>query len=385
MLPLASALVRAGHEVAFATAGDFCPRVVEAGYVAFPAGLSLERQIAEARARYPEEDALSGPARFEGFVPRMLAGVAAPARAEDLVALVRQWGPDLLVHDETELAGPVAAAVAGIPHADHSVGILRPLPMARLAGRTLAPLCERWDVDPARLGPFGGLFTYLYLDVAPPSLQSPDIGRIAVAHPMRNTEVAAGAEGSALPEWVGRLPDLPLVYASLGTVFNHQARPVFTAVLEALHDEKVNVVVTVGNDNDPTDFGPQPDHIHVERFIPQSSLLPYCDVVVNQGGTAILPILGHGLPLLLLPQGANQFHNAAACAAAGVGRQLLPDEVSAEAVRREVRTLLEEPSFRERAGRVQEEIAAMPGPEHAVALLERLAADREPLPRLAGA
>ena len=381
MLPLAQALARAGHEVAFATAGDFCPRVVEAGFPAFPAGLSLGRQMAEARARYPEQDAMKGGLRFESFVPRMLAGVAAPARAEDLVPIVRRWRPDVLVHDETEFAGPVAAAAAGIPHADHSVGILRPLAMARLAGQVLAPLCERFDVDVARLGPFGGLFTYLYLDVAPPRLQSAEISKIAVAHPVQNATVDAGSEGMTLPAWVTHLPDAPIVYVSLGTVFNSQAREVFAAVLEGLRDEKVNVIVTVGNDNDPADFGPQPEHIHIERFIPQSLLLPYCDVVVNQGGTAILPILAHGLPLLLLPQGANQFHNAAACAAAGVGRQLLPDEVTAGAVRREVRALLDEPSLGEQARRVQQELAGMPGPERGVELVERLAEERQPLPR----
>ena len=383
MLPLAQALARAGHEVAFATAESFCPRVVEAGFPAFPAGLSLERQMAEARMRYPEQDRLKGAERFESFVPRMLAGVAAPARAEALVPLVREWRPDLLVHDETEFAGPVAAAAAGIPHADQSVGILRPLAMARLAGQTLAPLCERWEVEPARLGPFGGLFTYLYLDVAPPSLQSPEIARIPVAHPVQNATVAAGAEGAAAPDWLDRLPDRPVVYVSLGTVFNTGARGVFLAVLEALRDEDVNVIVTVGSDNDPADFGPQPDHIHIETFIPQSLLLPYCDVVVNQGGTAILPMLATGLPLLLLPQGANQFHNAAACVAAGVARRLLPDEVSADAVRREVRTLLDEPSLRAAARKVQDEIAMMPGPERGVELLEQLAARREPVPSTA--
>ncbi len=381
MLPLAQALVRAGHEVAFATAADFCPRIVQTGFPAFPAGLSLQEQMTEARARYPEQDGLTGATRFESFVPRMLAGVAAPARAEDLVPLVRTWHPDLVLHDETEFAAPVAAAAAGVPHADHSVGILRPLAMARLAGQVLAPVCERWDVDPARLGPFGGLFTYLYLDVAPPTLQSPEIGKIAVAHPVQNATVDEGSAGEPLPLWVGQLPDMPLVYVSLGTVFNSRAGEVFAAVLAGLRDEKVNVVVTVGHDNDPGDFGPQPDHIRIERFIPQSLLLPYCDVVVNQGGTAILPILAHGLPLLLLPQGANQFHNAAACAAAGVGRQLLPGEVSPEAVRREVRALLDDPAPRAQARRVQAELAAMPGPERGVELLERLAAEGQPLPR----
>ncbi len=379
MLALAQSLTKAGHEVAFATAADFCPHIERTGFAAFHAGLPLARQMADARAAYPEQDRLVAMDRFEQFVPRMLAGVAAPARAADLVPIVEDWKPDLLVHDETEFAGPVAAAEAGIPWADQSVGIMRPRAMARLAGETLAPLARQHGVD---VGLFGGLYRWLYIDVAPPSLQSAEIAGVEVAHQVQNATIEPGAEGEALPAWVGDLPaDRPVVYVSLGTVFNAKARDVFGAVLEALASEPVTAILTIGSDNDPADFGPQPDHIHVERFIPQSLLLPYCDAVVNQGGTAILPILAHGLPLLVLPQGANQFHNAAACVAAGVGRRLVPGEVTADAVRRDVRALLDDADLRAAAGRVKEEIEAMPGPERGVELLERLATERRPLLR----
>jgi UDP:flavonoid glycosyltransferase YjiC (YdhE family) len=373
MHPFATALAAAGHEVAFATAAEFCPHVEKAGFTAFPAGLSLPRQLEEAGRRYPEAQLPPGKERFETFVPRMLAGVAAPARAADLVPLVAGWRPDVVVHDETELAGPVAAEAAGVPYADHSMGILRPLEMLRLAGRTLAPLAEEWGVD---VGPFAGLFRYLYLDVCPPRLQSREIGEVAVAHPMRN--LAGPGGGDELPAWVGALPQQPTAYVSLGTLFNRDAT-VFAAVLEGLRDEPLNVILTVGHDNDPEAFGPQPPNVRVERFIPQALLLPHCDVVLNQGGTAILDILGHGLPVLVLPRGANQFHNAEACVRAGAGRRLLPSEVWAEAVRREVRLLLDEASYREAAAAVAGELAAMPGPEDGVALVERLARERRPL------
>ncbi|MDQ3974646.1 MAG: glycosyltransferase [Actinomycetota bacterium] len=378
MVSLARAAAVSGHQVAFATAEDFCPQVERAGFDAFPAGPSLREQLDEAARRFPEQHALPpGKERFCSFVPRMLAGVAAPPRASDLLPIVRDWRPDVLVHDETEFGGPVAAAVAGIPYADQSVGILRPLGMARLARETIAPVWEAFDVE---LGPYGGLFRYLYLDVCPPSLQSPEIEGIDVAHPVQNTHIDTGDD--RLPRWMDTLPPAPTVYVSLGTIFN-QNRDVFAAVLEGLRDEGVNVIVTVGNQNDPAALGPQPEHVHVERFIPQSLLLPHCDVVVNQGGTAILPILAYGLPLLVLPQGANQFHNAEACVDAGVGRRLLPSEVTAEAVRREIRTLLEQPGYRERCRRIAKEVEDMPGPEDGVRLLERLARERRPLTRAA--
>jgi UDP:flavonoid glycosyltransferase YjiC (YdhE family) len=62
-----------------------------------------------------------------------------------------------------------------------------------------------------------------------------------------------------------------------------------------------------------------------------------------------------------------------------VARRLLPDDVTPEAVRREVDALLHDRSLREAATRLQGELAAMPGPEAGVALIERLAAERQPL------
>lgn len=370
--PLARALAAAGHEVAFATAADFCPKVEAAGFNAFPVGLSLPEQLEEAGRRYPESRLPPSKQRFEEFVPLMLAGVAAPRRADDLVPVVEEWRPDVVVHDETELAGPVAAAVAGIPWVDQSVGILRPLSMLRRAGRALDPLCRRWGVD---LGSYAGLFRHLYLDVCPPRLQNPEIAGIEVARPVHNLSVA---EATSEPPWLGSPPARPTVYVSLGTIFNRDPG-VFGAILEGVGSEPVNVIATIGADADPASLGPQPENVRIEGFIPQSLLLPHCDVVVNQGGTAILDILGHGLPLLVLPRGANQFHNAEACVASGAARALMPGDVTAESVRREVHTLLTQPAFRSAAGAVAGELAAMPGPADGVRLVEELVEEHQVL------
>jgi UDP:flavonoid glycosyltransferase YjiC (YdhE family) len=374
MVPLARAVAGAGHDLAFATAADFCPKVEAAGFTAFPAGMSLSEQLSEAGRRYEEAYLPPGKERFEAFVPKMLAGVAAPARATDLVPIIEDWKPGLLVHDETDFGGPAAATATAIPYADHSVGMLRPLAMSRLAGQTLAPLATEWGLD---LGQFGGLFRYLYLDVCPPSLQSREIDQITVAHPVHNLSVdSSGTDG--LPPWVKDLPPVPTVYVSLGTIFNRDPH-VLAAIVEGVREERVNVIVTVGPDNDPGALGQQPPNVHVERYIPQAKLLPHCDVVVNQGGTAMLDILGQGLPILVLPQGANQFHNAEACVSRGAGRSLLPGEISPESVRREIGSLLEEPGYRDAARQMGDELRRMPGPEEGVALLERLAEERSPM------
>ncbi len=380
LMVLATEATNQGHDVAFATAKDFCPLIEEMGFAAYPAGISLEAQLERANATIPEAALPQSKERFESFVPQMLAGVAAPQRAEELAGILASWQPDLLLHEETEMGGPLAAARAGIPWATQSVGILRPLAMARLAGRTMAPLAERWGTD---VGPWAGLGRYLYLDVCPPSLQNEEIGQIPVAHPIRNvrleTETNEASTAGELPPWVAEMdPSQPTVYISLGTIFNHEPE-VFSIILAGLAPLALNLIVTLGPGADPGSLGLQPDHVHVEAFIDQELLLPHCDVVVNQGGTAILSILAHGLPLLVLPQGANQFTNAEACVSAGVGRRLLRPEMDPDTVRREVLLLLEDPQWTEKARSVAQEIAAMPGPVEGVALLERLAAEREPL------
>ena len=217
------------------------------------------------------------------------------------------------------------------------------------------------------------MFASAYLDISPPSLQSADIEQIGqVAQPLRPVPFDAVA-GEALPAWVGDLTPQPTVYVTLGTLDN-EAPGVIEAAVDGLRDESLNVIVTVGPNREPEELGPQPPNVHVERYVPQSLLLPHCDVVVAHGGSGTtLAALGHALPLLFLPQGANQFWNAERCAALGVGIRLLPGEVEAGSVRQAVHSLLDQPGYRERAGALADEISRMPAPAQVVGLLEALA------------
>src|SRR4029077_6205669 len=124
-----------------------------------------------------------------------------------------------------------------------------------------------------------------------------------------------------------------IVYITLGTVYNRNLG-VFGALLDGLRDEALNVVVTVGKQNDPALLGLQPSNIHVHQYIPQELLLPHCAAVVTHGGAgSMLGALAFGLPLLVVPQGADHFHNAERVVAAGAGVQLVSDRLTADAVR----------------------------------------------------
>jgi len=102
-------------------------------------------------------------------------------------------------------------------------------------------------------------------------------------------------------------------------------------------------------------------------------------VVTNGGSGTVTAALAHGLPLVVVPITADQPENAARCTALGLGRVVLPADLTPETARQAVQAVLGDPACRAAAARMRDAIAALPGPEHAVALLERLAAERQPI------
>src|SRR5207244_2863517 len=133
----------------------------------------------------------------------------------------------------------------------------------------------------------------------------------------------------------------PLVYLTFGTLASDDSAA-FRAALAGIRDSGVGLVVTVGPDGDPAAFGPQPPRVVIERYIPQTQLLPVCDVVASHAGSGtMLATLALGLPQLCLPQGADQFLNAAAVAGAGAALVIRPEEVDAAGVGDAIRRLLD--------------------------------------------
>ncbi|MDQ6946628.1 MAG: DUF1205 domain-containing protein [Actinomycetota bacterium] len=374
MVPLAQAAAAAGHDVAFATAERFCRRVIEpAGFLAFPAGLSP--LVVEDQTNHLPEVATLDPDDVWAFGAHMFAQVAAPAKVGDLVRILEDWHPQLVVHDCIDFAAPIASSRVGVPWASHSFGALQPEEFWSLSAQLVEPTWRSWDLEPP---PAGGMFQYLYLDICPPSFQAWHAGRVPVRHRMRPVPFdTPGGEG--LPAWFSSLPHRPNVYVTMGTIFN-DTPGVFEAVLAGLGDGPFNVIVTIGLDRDPDELGPQPPNVRIERWIPQSLIFEACEVAVCHGGSGTtLAALSHGLPLLLLPQGANQLWNAERCVSLGAGRMLRPDGVDGAAIRQEVDRLLLIPSFRLAALGLRREIELMPVPAQIVPLLEALARDSAPL------
>ena len=169
------------------------------------------------------------------------------------------------------------------------------------------------------------------------------------------------------PPWSA--PGRPLVYLTLGTV-SFGATAVFRAAIDGLARLPVHVVVAVGP-GDPAALGDVPPNVVVEGFVPQAQVLRHADLVVHHGGSGTtLGAAAHGVPQLVLPQGADQFVNAEALASQGSGLALTGDDVVPDVVAECARTLLGEPVHRATAQALAAEIAAMPSPADVVRALE---------------
>lgn len=373
LVPLAHALTSAGHEVAVACAPAFCPTVAASGLPAIPAGLDwLEEDFEGA---FPALTAMPrGPGRLEWILANVFAGVTAERMAADLLALAPARPFDLVVRETIEFGGCLAAERLGIPHA--VVQVITPWPGHEAV--LTAPLARHREALGLPPDPdLAMLYRYLQLSARPPAFQG---AAVPPTHHSFRPTVFDRSVVDTLPAWAAGWLVPPVVYATLGTVINRAVPGLFAAILEGTHDVAGTLVLTVGTTVDPASLGPQPAHVHVERYVPQSLLFPRCDLVVMHGGSGtLMAALAHGLPLVVIPIGADQPENAARVAALGLGQVIGPEERTAGAIGAAVRAVLGDPTYRERARQFQAEMEALPGVEHAVALLERLATERQPI------
>jgi UDP:flavonoid glycosyltransferase YjiC (YdhE family) len=143
---------------------------------------------------------------------------------------------------------------------------------------------------------------------------------------------------------------------TFGTVFNRETS-LIGAIVGSLASMPVDIVVTTGPGVDRSLLAPPPANVQILDYVSLTEILPTCCAVVSHGGSGtMLAALGHGVPLLLVPQGADQFLNADAVVAADAGIAADAEDDLAGHLQR----LLTEPRHRAAAWRVAAEIAAMP-------------------------
>lgn len=388
LIPLARALQDAGHAVAFAAREFVRPSIEQAGFEFFPIGSDRELDPEYQHFKQARDAMALG---FEGelfIYTQLFCGITPRLNLPALIEIGKTWKPDMFIREGAEYGAVIAAEHLGLPHA--TVAFTTALKgmniFERDAAQRLNPLREQWGLVPDPNLNF--LYRYLYLAFAPPSFATHDVGissprSIPLTTRFIRPQIFDNANRETLPEWFKELPAQPTVYVTLGTEVNNEPDlypRVMQTIIAGLRELPINLIVTLGREQDPNDFGAPPDNVHIELYIPQTLLLPHCDLFVMHGGSnSLLAAFDVGLPLALVPLIADQFFNAHIVEQQELGRVIQLDALTPETIRAAVEDVLQNPTYRQNIARVKQEMHALANQEYAVGLLERVAKTREPI------
>jgi MGT family glycosyltransferase len=196
---------------------------------------------------------------------------------------------------------------------------------------------------------FGGLNLALF----PRILQSPDQridATVRFVGPMIDPET--GANGVFEPPTAD-----PVVYMSLGTLHRAPAE-LYRQCLEAFADLPVRFVLSTGGHVDLSALGPMPPNADVRPFAPQLAVLQHARVFITHGGmNSVLEGLASGVPLLVVPQQAEQLVIGLSVAKRGAAlvrrEHLAGQHLDARVLRGGVESMLADPRFTRAAADIQ--------------------------------
>ncbi|QKW32554.1 DUF1205 domain-containing protein (plasmid) [Nocardiopsis flavescens] len=382
-VPLAWAFQAAGHDVLVASQPSLAAAATEAGLTMAPVGGEVDVDTLRTNPILREvRDTLRDPMvcyMREGELPqgerdKWLAmhthfGLVAEAMVDDLVALAAAWRPDLIVWEQTTLAGAVTARVHKIPDVRLVISpdVLGDRPEAierQTRSHDVSRLFERFGVLD------GHNQARWTLDQCPPSLRLP-----SATHrmPMRYTPYAGGA---LVPDWVHTQPERPRVCLSAGLTtagFAAQETVSLPELLEYVRELDVEVIMPGAAREFPQLAEQTPPNVRVLDYVPLSLILPSCAAIVHHGGGGtMLTAASHGVPQVVLPQILDQGINAHQITRTGAGLTVSRDQASARSVRETLDQLLSNTAFQEAADRVAQENHHQPTAAAVVDVLGRL-------------
>ena len=372
-LPIVAELVRRGHSVTYHTSPAYADEIAAAGATVF---------------LYPGGDQ---PLPDPPIPATLVAGLARTAVAvlPTVLTDLRDARPDLVVHDSACPWGAIAARELEAPAASSftTFAFSRQVP---------SPTAGSWDLlaaaamRPHTLRSFVRARRLLGRRYRTGRLPLLDLGNIRqplnLVYTSREFQLGAedfdksyqfvgpsiGARPADPSFPLDRLRD-PVLYASLGTVFNAEPH-LLRSFATALAPLAGSVVVSTGH-TDPAALGQLPGNVVARRSVPQLDVLARAALFVTHGGmNSVNEAMYAGVPMLVVPQGADQPLVASRVVELGAGLSLRTDEVDETAVRALAQRLLGESRFPAAAGTLRAAQRQAGGYRRAADELERYAA-----------
>ncbi|MEV0321978.1 activator-dependent family glycosyltransferase [Streptomyces sp. NPDC050658] len=407
------ALQAAGHEVRVASGPELTEVITRSGLTAVPVGddgpvlAKLERAQGDMHQRIVAEhgrpdDLLSDVAenREEELTWERLLWLYRfltetfkamnDSMVEDLVEYCRWWQPDLVLWDSLSHAGSIAATAVGTAHGRMPTEIDVESRLRRHFLRVRAEQEPQGREDP--VGEWLGGWAEKYGKEFSEEMAT---GQFTVEQMLGSLRVESSVPHvpvrylpyngpSVVPDWLRADPAKRRVLATFGlTLEKDPAAHAFSVeqvqgMLDALADLDIELVLTL-----PEQLQKQiervPDNTRMVEFVPLSVVIPSCSAIIHHGGVpACLDAIAHGVPQLMVSRVVPDVgERGPRLEAAGAGLWVpadSPDELGGGRLKELLVRLLDEPGFREGAGRLRAELLAQPTPAQAVRELESFAA-----------
>jgi len=173
-----------------------------------------------------------------------------------------------------------------------------------------------------------------------------------------------------------QLEGKPVLYISLGTTPLGRNPGFFRACFEAFGGSRWQVVMAVSGMN-PASVGPVPENFLVRARVPQLEVLKRAQVFLTHCGMgSTMEGLSFGVPLVAVPQMAEQAVSATRIAELGAGIHLPPADATPDALRSAVEKVSTDPSYKQRVLELQTAIREAGGAQRGAEALRRHAEKR---------
>ncbi|MCR8844274.1 UDP-glucosyltransferase [Paenibacillus sp. SC116] len=365
-LGIVEELVKRGHRVTYVVTEEFVPAIEATGAEAriyqslFPANITMKRQRVE--------DSLDAMDLFFKESQQMLP---------QLEEIYKDDRPDLVLFDFMAWIGSVAAAKWGVP----SIQLCSSYPKSKQDS-----MDEAMDQLPGFADFKEKVAQYIDgLQIAGITLESVMFGRELSLIFMPRMIHYAGESFDERYQFVGPclrtehnqvnwnapINGQPVLYISLGTVFNDWPE-FFNQCIEAFGHTPWHVVLVIGKQIDRDQLLEIPDNFEVHESVPQLSVLKHAKLFISHGGmNSTMEAMLHQVPLVVIPQMLEQEITAQRVAALGLGYYLKPEDVTVDTLREAIKTVAGNECMLARVKQMSQQIDDAGGTARAVELIEQ--------------